>query len=106
IARAAEARPRTPVNRRLHLCVGGRRFRCCTSPQAGSGGGAQRPVHTGERFSLNALMPSLASSLMKTLAEKLISFSSASLSGRNVLSFADCLHARTASGPFLQIVSP
>lgn len=27
------------------------------------------PFHTGARFSLKALMPSLASSLMKTLAE-------------------------------------
>jgi hypothetical protein len=30
---------------------------------------SHRPRHTGARFSLNALMPSFASSLMKTLAE-------------------------------------
>ena len=30
---------------------------------------SHRPRHTGGRFSLNALMPSFASSLMKTLAE-------------------------------------
>jgi hypothetical protein len=50
-------------------------------------------------------MPSLASSLMKTVAEKLISFASASCSGRKVLSFADCLQALMASGPFRQMVS-